>query len=147
MSKPDDVGVGTAIFVLDASNKILLGKRKGAHRAGHWSVPGGWVDREDSDIKVAVIREAYEETGITVKYAEQLCWVTEDHPEIETRTVTLYYITWNGEWSGTPYVAEPNKCEVWEWFDLDDLPSPLFPGMEDAIRLLEQEIVKDQMWD
>ncbi|MDB4277993.1 NUDIX domain-containing protein [Deltaproteobacteria bacterium] len=133
MPKPDDVGVGTAMVVLNAEGEILLGKRKGAHRAGHWSFPGGWLDRADTETAHAAIRETLEETGIVVRKAVQHIWVTEDHPSIQTRTVTLYHITRAGEWSGDPMVMEPDKCEVWRWFRLDDLPSPLFPGLQGAI--------------
>jgi 8-oxo-dGTP diphosphatase len=124
------------MVVLNAEGKILLGLRKGAHRAGHWSFPGGWLDREDTETAIAAIRETLEETGLVVRKAVQHIWVTEDHPSIQTRTVTLYHITRHGEWEGDPVVMEPNKCEVWRWFDLDDLPSPLFPGLQGAIDLL-----------
>jgi 8-oxo-dGTP diphosphatase len=133
MPKPDDVGVGTAMVVLNAEGQILLGLRKGAHRAGHWSFPGGWLDRADTETAHAAIRETEEETGLVVHKAAQHIWVTEDHPSIETRTVTLYHITRAGEWEGIPEVMEPNKCVRWRWFDLDNLPSPLFPGLQGAI--------------
>lgn len=31
--------------------------------------------------------------------------------------------------SGEPKVMEPDKLESWEWYDIDDLPTPLF-GVE-----------------
>lgn len=37
MSQPR-IGVGVLIF---RDGKLLLGKRKGSHGAGHWSAPGG----------------------------------------------------------------------------------------------------------
>jgi len=30
------------------------------------------------------------------------------------------------EWEGEPKVMEPDKCERWDWYDMDELPSPLF---------------------
>lgn len=133
MPKPDNVGVGTAMLVLNDKFQLLLGKRKGAHRAGYWSVPGGWLDREDADTVSAAIRETAEETGLLVTTARLHIWMTEDHPEIKTRTVTLYHITEYPQWQGIPEVMEPNKCTKWEWFDLDNLPEPLFPGVYQAI--------------
>jgi 8-oxo-dGTP diphosphatase len=136
MPKPDDVGVGTALLVLNEEGQILLHLRKGAHRAGHWSCPGGWLDRADAETKFAVIRETREESGLTVLGAEHFCWVTEDHPTIGVRTVTLYHIARHGQWEGEPQVLEPTKCERWEWFDLDNLPAPLFPGLGGVLERL-----------
>ena len=28
--------------------------------------------------------------------------------------------------SGEPQVLEPNKCESWNWYDIDNLPEPIF---------------------
>ena len=28
--------------------------------------------------------------------------------------------------AGEPQLAEPEKCDGWDWYDLDDLPQPLF---------------------
>ena len=32
-----------------------------------------------------------------------------------------------------PQLLEPESCESWGWYDLDDLPSPLFSSVEQAI--------------
>ena len=142
MPRPNDVGVGTAVIVLNGHHEILLGKRKGAHRAGHWSCPGGWLDRADSGTVVAVCREALEETGLVLDKmkVKQMLWTTEDHPELGVRTVTLYHLAWPGFWEGEVLLMEPNKCEGWQWFDLDDLPSPLFPGVKYALEKLQERL-------
>lgn len=131
MPKPDDVGVGTAVLIFNEDGQVLLGKRKGSHRAGHWSCPGGWLDREDQTSSEAVIREAAEEVGLSLASAVPLTWTSEDHPDIGVRTVTLYHVCLN--WSGEVQLLEPDKCGEWSWFDLDSLPSPLFPGVKGAI--------------
>lgn len=138
MPKPSDVGVGTAMLILNGKGQLLLGLRKGAHRSGHWSFPGGWLDRADTHTEDAAIRETLEEAGIVVLKAEKHIWVTEDHPEIETRTVTLYHVSRTGQWVGEVKVMEPNKCERWGWFDLDKLPKPMFPGITEAIAYLPE---------
>ena len=136
MPRPNDVGVGVALIVLNEKREILLGKRKGAHRAGHWAFPGGWIDRPDQSTLVTCQREALEEAGLTVHKAQQFHWTTEDHPEIEARGVTLYHVSHDYQWAGVPKVMEPHKCEKWEWFPLSDLPEPLFPGLSEAVDVL-----------
>ena len=68
-----------------------------------------------------------------VRFAERFFWTTEDQPELGARTVTLYHLARPHDWSGTPEVREPNKCDEWRWFALDELPSPMFPGVGEAL--------------
>lgn len=143
MPKPDDVGVGTAMIVLDEDGRVLLGKRQGAHRAGHWCCPGGWLDRPDQATDEAAIRETMEEAGITVHQADPHIWTTEDHPELGVRTVTLYHITRFGEWEGEATRMEPEKCLEWRWCSRQDLPRPLFPGVEEALSRLPELNARD----
>ena len=133
MPKPTDVGVGTAVVIFNEAGQVLLGRRRGAHREAHWSVPGGWLDREDEDTEAAAIREVLEETGLVATALDRLSWTTEDHPEQGFRSVTLYYLCDVGHWTGVPEAREPEKCEGWAWFSLQDLPGPLFPGLERAL--------------
>jgi 8-oxo-dGTP diphosphatase len=150
MPKPDDVGVGAAVLVLNEEGQILLGKRKGAHRAGHWACPGGWIDRDDTSTHLAAIREVKEETDLELNCVEALCWTTEDHPELGVRTITLYHVgdfrpnPQDPESPREPRVLEPNKCEEWRWFSLHQLPDPCFPGLKEAVRKLISKQVADQ---
>lgn len=131
MPKPNNVGVGTAILIFNQAGEILLLKRKGSHRAGHWSVPGGWIDLEDAHTGLAVAREAFEETGLKVTTVLEHGHTSELHEEIQVRTITLYFHAL--EWEGTPTIREPEKCEEMGWFSPDTLPEPLFPGLREKI--------------
>ena len=62
MSRPSDVGVGVAVLLV-CRGHILLGQRTGAHGADEWCFPGGWIDRTDTSVDAAAIREVREETG------------------------------------------------------------------------------------
>ena len=35
--------------------------------------------------------------------------------------------------SGEPRVCEPHKCEGWDWYDIDQIPSPLFKACPSSI--------------
>ncbi len=35
--------------------------------------------------------------------------------------------------SGEPKIMEPEKCEGWGWYDMNDLPKPLFGTIESYI--------------
>lgn len=134
MPKPNDVGVGNAL-VISCGNRILLGKRKGAHFAGYWSFPGGWLDREDTSTSESVVREALEETGLVIpaNAVRPVLWTTEDNPSHGFRTVTLFHHVEVPE-ELEAKLMEPNKCDGWAWFDRDALPSPLMPSLEEALK-------------
>lgn len=140
MPRPPDVGVGVAAILLDVENRVLLGRRRGAHAAGRWSLPGGWIDRPDAETEQTVVREAAEEAGITVLRCTKYTWTTEDHPDLGCRTVTLYHLVQSGNWMGKATTMEPQKCDGWRWFGLDALPDPLFPGMRAVLDGLRGEI-------
>lgn len=136
MPKPDDVGVGTALILMNRNTgEVLLGKRKGAHAAGFWALPGGWLDRGDCNMSNAVLRELEEETGLVADFndytPEFFRATTEDHEKF--RTVTIIHSLLVGE-SLPPVLMEPDKCEQWGWFQHWNLPQPVFPNLAQAIK-------------
>jgi len=113
------VGIGVMIF---KDGKILLGKRKGSHGEGEYSFPGGHLEYMESFADGAR-REIMEEAGIEVKNIrfEYVANITHYAPK---HYVHLGLIA---DWaSGEPRIMEPNKCDGWDWYDLDDLPKPMF---------------------
>jgi 8-oxo-dGTP diphosphatase len=62
------VGVGAIIIECD---QVLLVKRGQAPLAGEWSIPGGLVEVGET-VRQAAVREALEETGLTVGVGELL---------------------------------------------------------------------------
>lgn len=113
------VGVGVLIF---RDGKVLLGKRKSSHGAGQYSAPGGHLDYMES-FEDCAIRETLEECGVQIKNLEFV------HVANIMAYAPKHYINivLRAEWeSGEPEVLEPGKCESWGWYDLDNLPNPMF---------------------
>lgn len=52
--------------VMDGILNILLIKRGNHPFKGYWCLPGGFVDSEDKNTAVTVVRELAEETGLTI---------------------------------------------------------------------------------
>ena len=149
MTRPNDVGVGTAVLITRKIMRstgrfgnvwhpqVLLGKRRGAHGAGLWSLPGGWIDRSDATLEEAAVREVREETGLVLDpdALRLLCVQTKPYPDF--RAVTLFY---TAEYDPTPGVqdpphpAEPGKCEAWLWFFIEEVPADLFDNLGRALR-------------
>ncbi len=113
--------IGTGVMILKGG-KVLLGKRLNSHGAGGFSFPGGRLEHMES-IDECAIRETKEECGLHIKNLEFLC-VIDKQVHAPEHYVTLIL---KAEWeSGEPEVLESNKCEGWGWYELDNLPEPMF---------------------
>lgn len=113
--------IGVAVVVM-RDGKIVMGKRKGVHGSGNWSLPGGHLEFMES-IEACAARELLEETGLKADSIILGPW-TEDVMDQNKHYITIFVFATCS--TGEPELLEPNKCEGWSWFDLDNLPTPLF---------------------
>lgn len=116
------VGIGVMIF---KDGKILLQKRKGSHGDGEYSFPGGHLEYMES-FEECARRETMEEAGIKIKNLKFLL-LSNLKDYAPKHYVHLNFIA---DWeSGEPKIMEPDKCDGWDWYDLDNLPTPNFKTM------------------
>ncbi len=128
MNEEKKIGVGFGVMVIKDS-KILLGKRhedpekassllKGA---GTWTMPGGKLSFGET-FEDGAKRETLEETGIKLNKVKLICVNNDMVEDAHFVTVGLLSEDFNGE----PKVMEPDEITQWRWFDLNNLPSPLY---------------------
>lgn len=128
MEEKKKIGVGIGVMLLK-DNKVLLGKRhedpeKASSKlkgAGTWTMPGGKLEFGES-FEEGARRETLEETGIILNKADVIC-VNNDKGD------TAHFITiglFSDDFEGEPQVLEPEVITEWRWFDLNELPTPLF---------------------
>ncbi len=120
------VGVGVMIF---KEGKVLLSKRKGSHGEGEFSFPGGHLEYMEGFADCAR-RETLEECGIEIDNIrfQFLANVTKYAPK------HYVHIGVVADWkSGEPTVLEPEKSESWRWYDVNDLPNPMFEMCRQSI--------------
>lgn len=111
---------GVGVMVLKG-NQVLLGERKATHGAGTFQTPGGHLEYLES-FEDCARREVREETGMDIKNIRfsYLANLVVFKPKQYT------HIGLVAEWeSGDPQNLEPEKCNGWNWYDLDSLPSPI----------------------
>lgn len=123
-----EVHVGVGVLILH-NNKLLLGKRNSRLGNKTWSLPGGHLEFNESFEECAV-REVKEETGMDV-VVDRLISIS------NTIVYGEHYVTVGMLGilkKGVPKVMEPDKCEQWQWFELDKLPTPLFTPTDEAIK-------------
>jgi 8-oxo-dGTP diphosphatase len=125
------IGIGLLIV---RGNTVLLGQRKNSHGQGEYSTPGGHLEAGES-FEDCSRRELEEEAGkaLKIKNLRFLC-VTNLTKYLPKHYVDIGMVA---EWqSGEARVMEPDKLLSWDWYDLDDLPSPLFASGHNFIAAL-----------
>lgn len=124
--------VGVACIVRH-KNEILLGKRLTAHANGYFGCPGGHLEYGE-DFEACALRELEEETGINATRAEFLTAINTIYRREERHYVVVFMLVEMPP--GQDAVPmEPDKCDQWTFYSLDQLPSPLMPGIVSFLRL------------
>ena len=122
------------MFVIQ-DGKLLLGKRKGSYHDGEWGLPGGHLEMREK-IMDGAKRELEEETGLI---AEELHFELVQNDIRQDNNHYIHFGIVADSVKGTLENKEPEKCYGWEYFPLNELPSPLFVGHK---RLIEAFIEK-----
>ncbi|MEV8530498.1 NUDIX domain-containing protein [Streptomyces sp. NPDC051211] len=105
--------------------EVLLSRRAGeVYAAGLWHLPSGHLDGPHEDMVDGVIREAAEETGITIDRADVALATTVHHrsPHGRARVGVFFEVR---DFTGEPGIMEPDLCDAMGWYPLDALPEPM----------------------
>ena len=140
-------GVGFGVMILK-EGKVLLGHRHEnpekasslLHGEGTWTMPGGKLHFQEK-LKEGAVREVFEETGIKVKGLEVIS-ISNDIVQ-DAHFVTIGFLC--KDFEGEAKVMEPDEITEWKWFDLNNLPSPLYFPSEKIIKnYLAKKIYQDE---
>jgi 8-oxo-dGTP diphosphatase len=124
------VGIGVFVF---KDGKVLLGKRKGSHGSGEYSGTGGHLEYMES-FESCAMRETKEETGIEIENIRFLC-ITNLKAYAPKHYIDIGMIA---DWkSGEPQILEKEKCDGWGWYDIEDLPQPLFGCLNNYVEAIK----------
>jgi 8-oxo-dGTP diphosphatase len=123
--------------------KVLLGRRhpdtekasSELHGEGMWTMPGGKMDYGEKIVDAAK-RELREETGVDAKSMKIVSVGNEIRDNAHFVTIGFLCEKFEGE----PRTMEPEEIVEWKWFQIDDLPSPIFPPSQ---KLLQNYINKE----
>ncbi len=130
--------IGINIFVIK-DGLLLLGKRINAHGAGTWGLPGGHLEIGERMVAAAA-RELTEETGLRAKDFEFSNIINDGGGG--KNYVQIGFIAQGV--TSKPMVKEPDRCEVWKWFEIDNLPKEIYPA---HIKQIENFIKKSYLFD
>lgn len=80
-------------------------------------------------------REVKEETGLDIENIEFLTVrnnVVLNEPK-PAHFVAIFMRAFLADANQFPENLEPEKCDGWEWYDWENLPKPLFKGLETLV--------------
>ncbi|MFG1791322.1 NUDIX domain-containing protein [Nocardia sp. NPDC049149] len=110
---------GDVHLALRRGDTVLYGQRQNTgFEDGEWHLPSGHLEADES-VVTALIREADEEIGVTIKPDDVQFSDIMHNSSSGGRVAFFFTVT---EWQGEPTNREPEKCSGLEWFALDALP-------------------------
>lgn len=117
--------IGCEAYII-RNNQLLMGLRGRVHGEGTWALPGGHMKYQER-ADTCLIRELSEEMGLAVdQSALKLLAVTDDlEPVAGSHYVHLTFAVDIG--TDQPKLLEPEACDEWRWFDIEKLPSNIYP--------------------
>ena len=132
--------IPAAYVILRRGNKILLQRRLNTgYEDGNYGFVSGHVEQGES-YQGAIIREAREEAGITLKL-EDLRFAHLMHRKDkgeDNERADVFFIA--ERWEGEVKNVEPHKCSDLSWFSIDNLPPNTISYVRLAIENIEKGI-------
>jgi len=130
------VGVGIIVIKKHGGKQyVMLHQRKGSHAANYWGSGGGHLELGES-LMAGALRELKEEAGEDLRVANPTFLGVYNFTELAPK----HYVdvSFLAEYvSGEPTNHAPKETTDWQWFDLEDLPKPLFPPVAVYLKALE----------
>ncbi|MFI1585630.1 NUDIX domain-containing protein [Embleya sp. NPDC020630] len=133
---PETIRLTADVVATTPTGRVLLIERGWEPHAGHWALPGGWVDAGET-AREAARRELEEETGVRVDPADLVEIGTWHAPGRDPRgrfvTVAHHVVVPDG----TPAVAG-DDARTARWWPLDGLPPQLAFDHAEIVRAVAE---------
>lgn len=107
--------------ILIQNKEILLICRNHAPFQGMWALPGGFVNYGETT-ENAVVREFFEETGVTTKVVQLLDVLSDPKRDPRGHTITIVYLL--KKMRGTLHAGD--DATTAKFFKVDELPALAF---------------------
>ena len=120
-------------YLLDDERGVYLQRRfQTGYLDGFYEPSAGKVDAGEFPVDAAC-REAYEESGVTIKPEDMELFHT--YTNLSNGAAWIGFMYRTRIWSGTPTIQEPTKCDDAGFFALDNLPK-VTPQARDGLAVI-----------
>ena len=122
------------VMTLETRARVLLIERGNEPYKGHWAIPGGFLNMDETTEQCA-IRELEEETGLRIDKVHQIGAYSKVDRDPRGRTISVAYLATVEE---SLEARGQDDAANASWFYIDDLPPLAFDHdeiMADAIAL------------
>jgi ADP-ribose pyrophosphatase YjhB (NUDIX family) len=113
---------------------LLLRRFNTGWKDGWFSVVAGHVEAGES-VRSAAMREAQEEAGVSID-EDDLDLVHVVHRLSDSERLSFFFRA--RQWQGEPFNSEPDKCDLMDWFDIDNLPPGIVDYVAHALAQIEE---------
>ena len=124
-----DVAVG--VLIRPDGDFLLTSRPAGKAYAGYWEFPGGKLETGET-VAQALLRELYEELGITIGAATPWKVSVVDYPHALVRLSFCKVFSWTGE-------LQMREAQSFSWQRLPVLVQPVLPGTVPVLQWLADE--------
>jgi ADP-ribose pyrophosphatase YjhB (NUDIX family) len=129
------------MFFLREEKILLIRRFQTGYMDGHYSVPAGHLDGNES-VRLAAVREAREEIGVLID-PEDIRFAGVFHRSEGDERVDFFMQV--KSWNGEPVNAEPEKCDELRWAGIDELPENTIPYIRQAIENYRSGILFEEL--
>lgn len=143
MSRAEEVELTNMCMIYDGVGNVLVQDKKG-HTAWHgWCFPGGHVEKGEY-VTPSVIREVYEETGLTIENP-RLCGIKEFHESNAGKRYIVFLYTAN-RFSGE--LTPSDEGNVF-WYPLSKLwqANELIDGFKEMLPVFTSDEVSEVFYN
>ena len=130
----------TVDIIIEYQDKIVLIKRKNDPFKGHYALPGGFVDIDETT-EAAAIREAKEETGLDIEIDGLVNVYSDRARDPRGHAISVCYFA-----TGTGVLAAGDDAADAELFDINEVPDLAFDHnkmISDAVEVINFEYVDE----
>ena len=141
MARTEEVELTNMCMVCDGCGNVLVQDKHHPNWSG-WNFPGGHVEKGES-ITASVIREVFEETGLTIR-DPRLCGIKEFHKSSDgKRYIVFLYRT--DRFSGE--LKASDEGEIF-WYPLAELDAKkLVPSFDEMLKVFTDDWISEVFYE